>query len=60
MSVGGHIVKIGISDDSGNALVESVRNMTSLSIPIPQPPVGGRPCSKLRPILSDTSFYVGR
>jgi hypothetical protein len=29
------------------SLVESVKNMTSRSIPIPQPPVGGRPCSRL-------------
>lgn len=31
----------------GGILVELVRNMTRRSIPIPQPPVGGRPCSSL-------------
>ena len=29
------------------ALVELVRNMTSRSMPMPHPPVGGRPCSRL-------------
>ena len=31
-----------------NVLVELVRNITRRSIPIPHPPVGGRPCSSLR------------
>ena len=29
------------------ALVELVRNMTSRSMPMPHPPVGGRQCSRL-------------
>ena len=32
---------------SWHALVELVRNITNRSIPIPQPPVGGNPCSSL-------------
>lgn len=31
-----------------NALVEFVKNITRRSIPIPQPPVGGSPCSRLK------------
>jgi hypothetical protein len=30
-----------------HVLVESVRNITRRSMPIPHPPVGGRPCSSL-------------
>ena len=33
--------------NSWHLLVELVRNMTNRSMPIPQPPVGGNPCSSL-------------
>jgi hypothetical protein len=33
--------------EMSDILVELVRNMTRRSMPIPQPPVGGRPCSSL-------------
>ena len=38
---------VEIHINSWHILVEFVRNMTNQSIPIPQPPVGGNPCSSL-------------
>ena len=38
---------INVHQERDDVLVELVRNMTRRSMPIPQPPVGGRPCSIL-------------
>jgi hypothetical protein len=48
---GEHVVRVKGGTGTRYILVESVRNITRRSIPIPQPPVGGRPCSRLRGML---------
>ena len=45
-----------------HALVESVKNMTRRSIPMPHPPVGASPCSRLKRHLSSVehTYYINK
>ena len=49
-----------MSDATGDLLAESVRNITKRSIPKPQPPVGGNPCSRLRRVNEEIAAARNR